>query len=702
MNQSDAIWASATVLTFFLAAAVVVTITVTSPVQRVRAEGDLHDVTSRVMPPQPPAPRTQLVPLRAPAAAQGPAVPGERVALRQLVIATDRSDFQLPAWTTILDRIGTPYDILFAKDQPLTVDSLIRHDGVGRYNAILLTSSALLYKSADVYVSAFDSARWETLWNYERTFHVRQVALNASPRTDPEDYCLRPQSEGAIGADPVLAELTKAGRQFFDYLNPAIRIPISRTWIYRTSIAGYCDARPLLTLNSDVLGVLSTSQDGRERAALTFVLGGGQPAADLLGYGLFRWATRGVFLGEERHWLNVDVDDWFNATAHESAGTATGSFRLSGPDALAVSQAQADLRRRYPLAAGFTLNIAFNGSSIDPSAPSQCSTRDTPDALTSYSRCLRYEFRWINHTLTHPQMNFTPYSENYRELRDNLYAAGSIGLPTPTSVLKPPEYSGLGIYNPDPRSAGPPTDFGLLASNKALLTAASDLGVRYVIGDLSFASHRPHCFNCGIFHQLQPDLLLVPGWPTNIAFGATTPQEQMSWFNSLYGAQGTVQRGRDVSYAEFVDAEANLALSHVMSGSVYSHTTHQANLHQYAPGRCLVFDWLDRVVAKYSAYYRVPLENPGWPTLATYVRDRTAHFTAIGARDDAVWDRVTNTVTYTPTANTALFVTGLATRPATEADQRGPDSAEKYGSDSVSRLGLTGGKTVTFVASPRS
>ena len=701
MRLSRIIRASAIALTFILSAAVLVTITLTTPSHPVRAAGDPRQVTSRVMPPQPATPRTQFVPVRALAAAEGPAVHGERLALRHLVIATDPDDFQLRAWTTVLDQIGTPYDILFARSQALKMDSLVRPNGVGRYNAILLTSSTLLYRTSNGYVSAFDLAEWETLWDYERIFHVRQVALNASPRTDPEDYCLRPRSEGAIGADPEMAKLTRTGEQVFDYLNPAISIPISQTYVYRTSIAGDCNAQPLLELNSDVLGVLSTSPDGRERAALTFVLGAAQPATDLLGYGLLRWATRGVFLGEERHWLNVDVDDWFNVNVHGPVSKPAGTFRLSGPEARAVSQEQAGLRKRYPLAAGFTLNIAYNGSRINPSAPDQCSTRDTPDALTSYSRCLRHDFRWINHTLTHPQMNFTPYSENYREIRDNLYAAGSIGLPTSASVFKPPEYSGLGVYNPDSRSLGSPTDFGLLASNRALLKAASDLGVKYVVGDISFASHKPRCFNCGIYHPLQPDLLLVPDWPTNIAFEATTPQEQVSRYNSLYGVHGTEQRGPDANYAEFVDAEANLALSHVMSGSVYSHTVHQTNLHQYAPGRCLVFDWLDELLAKYSAYYRVPLENPDWHTLATYVQDRTAHFKAVDTRNDAVWDRVTNTVTYTPTANTALFITGLATRAATEADQRGPDSAEKYGSDSVSRLGLTGGKTVAFLASPR-
>ena len=649
-------------------------------------------------------PHTQLIPVRAPAATGRRAVRGERVALRQLIIATDADDFELPTWKAILDGIGTPYDILLAKCDTLTADSLVRSDETGRYNAILLTSGALLSPDGiGGYASAFDQAEWETLWDYERSFHVRQVALNASPLTQPEDYCLRAGSEGAIGATPAPAVLTGAGGKVFDYLDPGIAIPLSRTYVYRTSIAAHGDAQPLLTLDSEVLGVLSTAADGRERAALTFFLGTGQPAAALLGYGLLRWATRGLFLGEQRHWLNVDIDDWFNSNAHGPVGRLTDVFRLSGPEAAAVRQEQAELGQRYPLAAGFMLNLAYNGGRIDPSAPAQCSAAGTPDALTSYSRYLYQDFRWINHTLTHPQMNFTSYAESYREISDNLSAAASIGLAVPSAVLKPPEYSGLGAYHPDSRSLNPPTDFGLLASNKALLEAASDLGVKYLVGNISFGSQRPGCFNGGIYHPLQPDLLLVPDWPTNIAFEATTPQEQVSWYNSMYGVHGTVHAGdRDFSYDEFVDAEADLALGQVMSGSVYSHTLHQTNLHQYAPGKCLVFDWLDALLARYSAYYQVPLLNRDWLTLASYAGDRTAHFEALSTGPDAVWDRVRNAVTYTPAANTALFVTGLATRPATGADQHGSDYAQTYGSDTVSRLGLTGGQTVSFEAGSRS
>src|ERR1700735_372868 len=74
--------------------------------------GSLNGLTA--MPPQPGRTPTQLVPVRAAAASTVSAAPGSQVMLRQLVVAIDSDDFQLPAWTTILNQVGTPYDIFFA------------------------------------------------------------------------------------------------------------------------------------------------------------------------------------------------------------------------------------------------------------------------------------------------------------------------------------------------------------------------------------------------------------------------------------------------------------------------------------------------------------------------------------------------------------------------------------------------------------
>ncbi|MDF2269604.1 hypothetical protein P2Q00_29845 [Streptomyces coacervatus] len=645
-------------------------------------------------PPAPPVPSKELVPVRDNAAPDTPVHRGDKVALRQLIIATDTRDFGLPAWREILDRIGTPYDVLLTKNEPLAADRFVRPDGTGRYNAILLTDNTLSGASG---ASTVSNTEWDALWNYERTYKVRQVSLNSSAAGFS---CLRAQSEGPVGTVPAHAALTDTGRKIFDYLAPDIRIPLTQSYVYRSALKAGCHAQPLLTLGPSVVGALQTGSDGREELGVGFSVGRGEATGDLLGFGLVRWATRGVFLGEQRHWLNVDVDDWFLTTLRGTPGSPgrTQKFRISGPEALALSRQQADFGRRYPLAAGFKLNLAFNGSLLNPYAPPMCHPGKTADELTSYSLCLKDQFRWISHTLTHPAMNTTPYDRNYHEIKDNLARAAAVGLPVPTTVLKPPEYSGLGAYADKPNSpTAPVIDHGLKASNKALLKAASDLGVKYLHGDMSFPSHKPDCFNCGIHHPLQPDVLVVPDWPVDIAFEATTPEQQVA----IYYAHSNGKKDTATYYRKSIDHEADLALQHLMTGSVYAHTLHQGNAHQYAPGKSLVFDWLQVLLAKYSAYFRVPLENPDWLTLAKYVDARTSHFAELKSHEDAVWNRVTNAITYTPAARGSLFITGVATRPATASDQHGPDEAQTYGSDSVSRLGLTRGDTVTLTARPR-
>jgi hypothetical protein len=459
----------------------------------------------------------------------------------------------------------------------------------------------------------------------------------------------------------------------------------------------------------DVLGVLSGTADGRERIAVTVVLGPDQLVTDLLAYGLVRWATRGLFLGEERQWLNVDVDDWFLTTLRKDTDGTTESYRLTGPEVAAVARQQEALRERYPAAAGFTLNLAFNGSLLDPKAPPKCAAGGPSDSLSSYSRCLVGDFRWINHTMRHPPLNTTPYDVTRAEIADNLAVAAAAGIPVPPTVLKTPEYSGLGVYSDTP---GDDTlvDHGLAGSNKEFLRAASDLGVKYLHGNMSFDSHRPTCANCGIHHPLARDLFLVPDWPTNIAFEATTPQEETALYNAEYGVHGTLDSriGVDRTYKQIIDTEADVAFRHITSGSIYSHTLHQGNLHEYAPGRTLAFDWLDATLARYDAYYTVPLGNPEWTELAAYVEARTAHFAELRARRDAVWDRAHRTVTYTAQDTCTLFVTGLATRAVDDAPRRATpadspdvvDTAVVYGGDTVSAVRLTAGQTVMFAAPP--
>jgi hypothetical protein len=626
------------------------------------------------------------------AAAATPAT--AKFALRALVVAVDDSDFGVATWKATLDRVGAAYDVLYTQTTPLTSDMLVRADGTGRYNAILLTNNMLLYPDASGnYVSGLTGDEWNLLWAYERDYGIRQATLYNSYGTFPEDYCLRAGSEGGVGDTALTTTLTSTGANLLNYLKSSARIPIAQSYVYSDQLVAGCSAQPVLTAGSSVLGVVTTSTDGRERLSLTFTSNQYLLQANLLTYGLFRWATHGLFLGEQRHSLNVDVDDWFNSSDELQAdGTykPEPGYQMSAHDAYNANVQQSALRSRYTQAGAFTFGMAFNGGDANLNAGSTCSPNGGVNQLTATSRCLRNNFRWINHTLTHPKMNFTDYATNRTEISQNLVVAQTLGLPVDGTVLKTPEYSGLGVYNPDPNNdIDPPTDHGLGASNTALLQAAKDLGVKYLHGNMSFQSQVPACFNCGIVHPLEPSLMVVPDWPTNIAYFSTTPAEETYFYNMYYGPNGRFPFWpTDRTYSQIIEYETDQALNHLSTGSIYTHTFHIGNLRDYGSGRTLTTDWADRLIAKYTSYYAVPLLTQGWPALAAYSSGRNAHFAELGAGVDGVYDRGANRVTVTSPAAGSVTISGSRTAGFTT-----------YGSEVSARITLAANTPVTFTPS---
>lgn len=638
---------------------------------------------------------------KAAAAAAGAAalaVVPPKVQLRALIVGVDEADWGVATWKQTVDRVGAAYDVLYAKTAPLSAADLVRPDGVGKYNAILLTSSMLLYDAGGgSFLSGLDANEWNTLWAYERDFAVRQATLYTSYGTWPENYCLNASSETSVGDTPLNATLPAAGQALFDDLKTTAVVKLQQSYVYKTRIAAGCSASSILQSGADILGVQTTSTDGRERAALTFTSNQYLMQSNLLAYGLFRWASRGLYLGDQRHYLEVDVDDWFNSADHYTLPNGTiesdPGYQVSGHDAYNLRQRMNNLRSWFPLANQFTFNLAYNGADADMTAGTGCSPNGGIETLTATSRCLRSYFRWINHTYTHQEMNANTYAEAAAEITQNRTAATQLWLTQPNTVLKTGEYSGLGVYNPDPNNdIDPPTDFGLGASNVNFLQAAKDNGVQYVHGNMSFASHVPSCFNCGIDHPLEPSIMIVPDWPTNIAYHTTTPDEQTHFYNSFYGPNGKFPFFPvNQTYAQMRDYETNVALNHVATGSIYAHTFHIANVKDYGAGETLVTDWAYTVMQKYSALYKVPLLGPDWTTLAGTVKNRTRHMSLKSAGANAVYDPATGTIEVSSPTAGPLIVTGATAT-----------GYVSYGAERTSTLTMTAGGTVTVPASPRS
>ena len=625
---------------------------------------------------------------------QTQAVAADRVELQLLIVSATEDDPNLAALEALLEQLGTPYEVLIAKDEALTQETLVAADGTGRFQGVILATNSLAVNDGGEWISAFDTDEWNLLWGYERDYGVRQVALYAYPSAYPEDYGLRFKgTENVQGTDYDLS-LTGAGQTLFDYLQPDATVSLRYAYTYLAEVDPSSDASPLLKdLSGNVVAALSTSDDGRERVVLTTSHNPYLLHTQLLGYGLIKWVTKGVFIGERHTYLHVDVDDWFQFSDRwdvESNSVQDSTFRISAGDAKAAQEQQDKLRQRYPLAKDFTYVMAFNAAQADLSAPLSCDAdTSSADPLTSMTRCLADDFYWLNHTFTEQQMDFTDYKTSRQEIVKNNQAAKALNLGEnyKRNSLLTGTHSGLGYYRvdagPGDEGTGEFKDRGLDASNEDLLRAASDVGVRYMGANHSLESQVAACETCGIRHPLEPNIMLIPRYPTNVFYNITTPEEAVDEYNYIYGPDGTAPYWpKDLSYEEYLEVETDLALYHVLSFSPYPHFFHQANLFEYEDGKSLLYDWLDALAARYSELYKVPLVNLQWHETGQQLARRNS-FLAAGA--SGVWDRSAKSVTLKAAKGGDVFATGI-----------GFGERETYGGETISRRTFGPGEAQTY------
>lgn len=609
------------------------------------------------------------------------------VQLRVLVLHTGTGDFGLSAARALLRQNGIPFTELDTTTTTLTPEQLRNSLGVGLYSGVILTSNALAVPdSSGAYVSALNADEWNTLFSYERAFRVRQLALFGYPQTAPEDYGLR-AVPGAENASTDVT-VTPEGQNVFRDLTAA-PIPVRYAFNYPTQLTpvpGVSTTPLLRDPAGNILAATSTAADGRERLILTAAENPDLLHTQLLGYGLMQWLTRGVHLGEYRRFLQVDVDDWFNAS--DVFDPATGqiqpaAYRLGAQDALSLRDQQSAIRAEFPLARNFRLAQAFNGFRADPAAPNTCAPGSgVQDSLSAVTKCIAGSFDWVNHTRDHFLMDTMNNADSLTEIQSNFQIGAQMGLPMSRQAFVTPEHSGLGWYSPAPGT--PKQDYGLQAGNAEMLRAAQDAGIRYVASNHSVPSQwNPNCPNCGVISPLNPNVLLVPRWPNNVGYDTTTPAEAAGRYNAVYGPRGTAPYyDHDLSYQEFLDSESRLGVMHVLNGTAWPTYMHVGNQRQYAPGRSLVTDWVRALLSDYSRYSTLPLNTLKWDDLGAYVAGRTAY-----EKDKeqlvATWDRNTNLVSVRylgPWSRSAtMYLTGTSSTQG---------STTTYGGRNLTRLNV--------------
>lgn len=612
--------------------------------------------------------------------------------MKVLVITADgttgAAQTDLPAIKQTLDQLGLPYDVFVATQRPLTPADLV--DGtMGRYQAIILETGALIYYDAQQasYVSAFDATEWQTLWNYEAQFGVRQVTWYTYPfgTSDTFNYGLTPDPGYAdTQVVPLNASLTPDGKSVFPYLNGDSPITFKSAWVYLPKIADPATTMPLLTTSDgSVIASVHRYTDGRENLAVTADNAWFLVHSELLSYGLVNWATKGVFVGERHVNLDAQVDDllidddMWDPSCHCDIGpnVTTTPFRLSGNDFNTFIAWQNGIRNSSPQLTNVTLELAFNGEGS--------SGVFTPDTLTPAVQAGQANFNWVNHTWSHPNLDSITYDAAKSEIKRNNDAAARLGLKAyKKNALVQPDISGL--------------------NNPEFLRAAVDTGINYLISDASRPGGENPTPNAGRYSTLQPSLLIIPRRANNLFYNLTQPAQWVDEFNCYYSyadpatcygidpVTGAPKSWKyfdhDLTYSEILNWESDALLSYMLRWDLDPLMFHQPNMAAYDGTHSLLGDLLSLTFQKYKAAYNLPIRNVPESKVGELMANRMT-FNDSGA-----------SAVLTPCTSIALTTQTAAQVPITGVSVTGKiGSKETYGGQSISTIDAPGnGASVTF------
>ena len=630
--------------------------------------------------------------------------PVSSLELKVLLITADGTEAVLPAMKATLAYLGIPYDTFVAKDQLLTANVLCTSppdgSGAGRYQAVMLATGSLgfLNTATGNFESALSLEEWTRLWQYEAKYKVRQATMYTYPGSWPDTFGLTaPSAAFDTTTTPLSLTLTSTvptgsdnptGRQVFSYLRPSNPVVIRNAYTYLAMPAAGAAVTPLLVdAAGHAIVSINNYADGRKNLTIT---ADGNPNLIhtlSLGYGIVNWVTKGLYVGQRRVSMTVQPDDvmipddiWDAARSSDATGK---SYRITANDYRKVIAWQTNRNANNP--GNVVLEMPFNGEGSAGDLTLAELYPATRDDLTPAIKADDAPFNWISHTYSHMALDApVNYSQVLAELRQNhKVAVKSVRLGNYVKDgLVTPEISGL--------------------NNPEALRAMSDFGIRYVVSDTSKycgnrdATPRPcPAPNTGIYNDLQPNILMIPRYPTNLFYNVCTPAEWVSEYNFIYYSFW----GRSLSFPEILDKESEIWLRYLMNHDLRPLMFHQSNLCAYDGKRSLLGDLIDTTLAKYNAIFNLPVQSRRQRQVGNLMAERMAF-------NDAVNALAPLTARLVPGATgSSIVIANPAAKPVvvpiTGVNWTGAVSRETYGGQITSKVAVGAGVTsVTVTGAP--
>jgi len=324
---------------------------------------------------------------------------------------------------------------------------------------------------------------------------------------------------------------------------------------------------------------------------------------------------------------------------------------------------------------------AFNGCGLGATDPN-CGTNGSPyqnDTLTPWTSNTTNSahFGWINHTFEHLNLNNHSVATDSAQLSQNINQAATLGFANfSNAYMVTPDISGLNDSN--------------------ALQAMLDNGIHYVVSDTSCTPEKftgqtpPTCdvstnngpgpgFNLPIINSIQPSITEVPRRPNNLFYNVGDPNGWDNEYQCIYQNQPpyntyTVQNIKDFISNDFVNW--------MMQGDADPEMFHQTNLKSYNGTNSLLSDLIENTFASYQNYFNLPVKSMSLDQLGLFMLNNKAV-------DNA---GIVATVNNGAPRTLTLTVTNPATIPVTGLQSTG---AESYGTQSISHVPMTAGKTLT-------
>jgi hypothetical protein len=503
-------------------------------------------------------------------ATAGTPIPGQRVDLRVLLLSADGNEPSYRAWRAQLEREGVPFDAIVATNAPaITYDQLADGTTRARYQAVVLATGGLVYFNGSSFGSALETSEWDALAEFERAFGIRRVTAFVYP--SPAYGLNSPTSSGSMAG--VTGTLTPAAQPLFSYLQGQVPFD-ANAWGYQATPVDPATFRTFVSgpAGSSLVGVY-THPDGREELVMTVDSNPWMIHSQLLRHGMLSWATRGVYLGYARDYLELQIDDIFldndrwDMARNVTPEPSPRPIRMTALDVLRAAAWQA--------ASGMRLDFVYNGEGGESSRDM---TARTLIAMRSY-------FRWTNHTYSHELMDGLSLAALKSQIQLNIDFARRKGLPIDPTELVTGEHSGLG--------------------NPSMPQALNETGIRWIAAD---NSRQPLQYGLG-------RALTVPRHPANVYYNVGRIAEQLDEYNYVYlppplgicqNTATTTCRTTPATWSEYVQNEATIMFGHVMGNDPRPHYFHQSNLAEDG----VLYPVVNRVLQLYRSYFRTSLEQP--------------------------------------------------------------------------------------------